>query len=185
MTTFNKILIFVFIALLVILGYEFINSRTKRNKISNKNTFIQNDIYPTTSINRCLVTEISNQAIDPNILWSLGQFKKGILISSIIHNKLQGVLTEIDKTGGIHQGFRWSVKLGIKNDKNEINFVGLDEAGIKKIEVFKKSGNKEIPIFFDDIKNGDKIILYETIDLLKRATNPDADNALEIKIIVL
>jgi hypothetical protein len=192
MVRLNRILLFISSLAVVIIAAEiyYLSSlgRTQKqepvsppstNKISSK---------PSPSSKReteCLLAKLPDQAIDSSLLWSLGQMKKGILTSSVITNELKGTLAELNTEGGVHRGFKWTLRFEIKNDAGLSNFVGLDAQSVEKMKVYDRTGGKDKAVSYKDLKNGDKIMVYETIDLLKNIDGSQGDNLVELKIVRL
>jgi len=169
MSVFNKILIFVFIILsVVVIGeifYFLYYSKINANKTPPlANTTINNSIASPT------ITSLDKRSLNQDFLEALKKTPKDIIISSTIINTFKGKITKIkilDKEEKFEDhDYYYRVDLRLKGKEGgELNRLYNDQELGKIAVVELTDDNKEIPIKFSDLKINDEITLEESINL--------------------
>jgi hypothetical protein len=122
-----------------------------------------------------------NLAINPRILWSVGNYKKSILKSSVINNELEGVITEINQSGGVFKDFNWKLRITLKGEGQDENYLGFSQASLEQLEIVTLENGSEIPIQLTDLKVNDNIRYIQVLNLLGHYET----NGIKLKIIKL
>lgn len=134
------------------------------------------DLPPEANTNLAL-----NNVTLTNAFNNLKFVKKGVLGSSLLTNRYQGIITDIEKTEGVALGkLQYFRRLAIKGDGegNVPMNLAFTQDEYRKLVVTETGGK---PINFDDLKNGDTINYSEIIDLSKNLQ----ESMTELKIVRL
>lgn len=114
-------------------------------------------------------SEDPTQVINNSILRSLKSFRKGIVTSSVLVSEYRGEISELDKKSGTfsQENYEYEIKFKILGEGNNYNTIFLSKKDLDITQIVRKIDDKESPITINDLNNGDKIILEQTMDLLK------------------
>ena len=170
MNNSSKILKIIFAVLLIITAaelYYFFFYQPSKNNVINKKPIVS---LPTPS-STTLLNE--NPAVDKNTVNNLFLYKKSILSSSIINNKYEGEIVFINKNGGFlkTEQFKYDLEIKIKSDSEEFNSFYYNENEVKQIKVFNLKNNQKESSDINELKIGDKVIIEESLNLLKDPNN--------------
>ncbi len=168
----SKILKIIFVVLLIITAAELFYFFIYQPKSVNKSSSTTNQ-FPSLTPTPQSVSSEENQAVNSTTVNNLFLYKKSILSSSIINNKYEGEIVFINKNGGFlkTEQFKYDLEIKIKSDLNEFNSFYYNENEVKQIKVFKLNNNQKESSDINELKIGDKIVIEESLNLLKDPNN--------------
>lgn len=176
MSSSSKILKIIFVVLLIVTAAELYYFFLYQPKSVNKSGPITNQ--PPSPTPQTISSEKNqfineNQAVNTNTVNNLFLYKKSILSSSIINNKYEGEIVFINKNGGFlkTEQFKYNLEIKIKSDSEEFNTFYYNENEVKQIKVFNLKNNQKEPSNINELKIGDKIVIEESLNLLKDPNN--------------
>jgi len=163
MFNLNKILfVFFFVLVIIIVGELFYFYALNTNTSLITQTDLTNK--------QCVpLTNKNNSALNRTLLYNFMNFKKGILTSSIIKNRFEGIVTKIDTKGGQtpYSKYKYDFLLELKSKTNETDSLIFTNNQLKKIKVVELKDNKEKISSIANIKEGNFIIIESQEDLFE------------------
>jgi hypothetical protein len=173
MSLMNKLLLIAFGVLVVVVIFE-VYYFMQPSPQPQKNVVTQ---PKATSSGARLSTQTVNQAIDETSIQSLRNYKKGVLVSSVLENTIEGVITEIDSDGGeismkSESGEvytqKYSYRIVVKNTLNnsELGF-NFDQNALSKAQFMSGEGDSATSINISELVEGDNVRVVQKLNLLQ------------------
>jgi len=153
-------------------------SVTEPSSPSTDKTFPEIDENRLDSIDRFYYDINPNMAIDPKVIYSHIFYKKGITRSSVIQNKHEGKIVQIDRTKkkAFYEYYDTvlTIRLVSLDDPNIGVTFNYSENDLKTMTVLIDIDNQVQPANPDILKVGDTIIVEDTIDATVSIPNENA-----------
>lgn len=180
MDRLNKLFLIVFFAFLLVIMAEliyffFYQPQFKKNQVPIPTLIPNPTLLPSPPVEPPPPSVDPEQALNDTLIDSLRKYKKGMLVSSVITNKLKGIVEEVDLSGGIrsldNSEYKARIKIISEEKSDNYTIIYFSEEEVKNMKVVALENGKEQPIQLSDLKQGDRITLEETGDLTQYGDN--------------
>ncbi len=176
MSKLGKILIFLFIVFLLVIGVELVYLYSFRGKKTTEKLTLPKEIQEEQKTKEPAATKTPKtwfalSAQTRNVLLErMSTIKKGLLTKFVVNSEIEGKISKINLDGwtmpnGIH--YKYSLQLTDPSTKNS-NYLMFQEEELKKMKIILMQDGKEQPLNFTDLKIGDYVKIKHTVNLLEK-----------------
>lgn len=183
----NKILIYIFIVLVIIISiefgyYTFLSPNRSQTSVNTTQINKPTSSKPPAEICYSLKSK-SSGVLNETLLEELKRISNIAFVSSNLINIRQGKIIEIDTKGGFipidkdkyknlnEDQFKYQLLMKIKKEKDTdtLNFIWPQEMfTANRIEIVKRNGTKEETIQVNELKIGDEVIVEQNVNLTEK-----------------
>lgn len=121
-------------------------------------------------------TTDTSQAYDVETLFKIGTLAKSITVKAILTNEYEGMVVDLQKD--TKKNVEYPIIFRLRKLMNQENTFLLTQRNLSNLQVFQNQNNEKKPISIEELKSGDYVTIYETLNLQKKW--PDARESIII-----